>query len=70
MKKKIIAEEKNIVDKKERYLNQYIEEELDLVKSGVLKFNHKNKPPVNSATSLVKDKGIYWKNKYFYEYIT
>ena len=52
----IIAEEKKIIEKKERYLNQYNEAELDWVKSGVLRFYHKNKPPVNSATSLVIDK--------------
>jgi len=52
----IIAEEKKIVDKKERYLNQYNEAELNWVKSGVLRFYHKSKPPVNSATSLVIDK--------------
>ena len=52
----IISEEKKIVDKKERYLNQYNEAELNWVKSGVLRFYHKSKPPVNSATSLVIDK--------------
>jgi hypothetical protein len=49
-------EEKKIVDKKERYANQYNEAELNWVKSGVLRFFHKNKPPVNCATALVLDK--------------
>ena len=52
----IIAEEKKIIDKKERYVNQYNEAELNWVKSGVLRFYHKSKPPVNSATALVFDK--------------
>ena len=52
----IIAEEKKIIDKKERYLNKYNEAELNWVKSGVLRFYHKSKPPVNSVTSLVIDK--------------
>ena len=52
----IIAEEKKIVDKKERYLNQYNEAELNWVKSGVLRFYHKNHPPINSATDLIFDK--------------
>ena len=49
-------EEKKIVDKKERYANQYNEAELNWVKSGVLRFFHKNKPPINCATALVLDK--------------
>jgi hypothetical protein len=49
-------EEKKIVDKKERYANQYNEAELNWVKSGVLRFFHKNKPPVNCATALILDK--------------
>ena len=52
----IISEEKKIIDKKERYLNQYNEAELNWVKSGVLRFYHKSKPPVNSATTLVLEK--------------
>ena len=52
----IIAEEKKIIDKKERYINQYNEAELNWVKSGALRFYNKNKPPINSATALVIDK--------------
>lgn len=55
-KKIINDEEKKIVDKKERYANQYNEAELNWVKSGVLRFFHKNKPPINCATALVLDK--------------
>ena len=56
LEKIINDEEKKIVDKKERYANQYNEAELNWVKSGVLRFFHKNKPPVNCATALVLDK--------------
>ena len=52
----INTEEKKIIDKKERYINQYNEAELNWVKSGALRFYSKNKPPVNSATGLVIDK--------------
>ena len=52
----IKKKKKKIVDKKERYANQYNEAELNWVKSGVLRFFHKNKPPVNCATALVLDK--------------
>jgi hypothetical protein len=52
----IISEEKKVIDKKERYVNQYNEAELNWVKSGALRFYNKSKPPVNSATALVIDK--------------
>ena len=52
----INAEEKKIIDKKERYISQYNEAELNWVKSGALRFYNKNKPPINSATGLVIDK--------------
>ena len=49
-------EEKKIIDKKERYINQYNEAELYWVKSGALRFFHKNSPPINCATGLVVEK--------------
>jgi len=49
-------EEKKMVDKRERYLNQYNEAEKDWIKSNALRFYHKNKPPQNSATSLILEK--------------
>ena len=52
----ITSEEKKVVDKKERYINQYNEAELNWVKSGALRFYNKSKPPINSATALVIDK--------------
>jgi len=52
----INSEESKIIDKKERYINQYNEAELNWVKSGALRFYNKNKPPVNCATGLVIDK--------------
>ena len=52
----IISEENKIIDKKERYINQYNEAELNWVKSGALRFYNRNKPPINSATGLVIDK--------------
>ena len=52
----IIAEEKKVINKKERYVNQYNEAELNWLKSGVLRFYHKSKPPINSATALIIDK--------------
>ena len=52
----ITSEEKKVIDKKERYVNQYNEAELNWVKSGALRFYNKSKPPVNSATALVIDK--------------
>ena len=52
----INSEEIKIIDKKERYINQYNEAELNWVKSGALRFYNKGKPPVNCATSLVLDK--------------
>ena len=50
------AEEKKIIDKKERYLNQYNEAEKYWVKSGALRFYKKSDPPKNSATALVIEK--------------
>ena len=52
----INAEEKKIIDKRERYISQYNEAELNWVKYGALRFYNKNKPPINSATGLVIDK--------------
>jgi hypothetical protein len=52
----ITSEEKKVVDKKERYINQYNEAELNWVKSGALRFYNKSKPPINCATGLVIDK--------------
>ena len=52
----ILSEEKKKIDKKERYISQYNEAELNWVKSGVLRFYHKNHPPINSATDLIFDK--------------
>ena len=52
----INSEENKIIDKKERYINQYNEAELNWVKSGALRFYNKSKPPINSATGLVIDK--------------
>ena len=52
----INSEENKIIDKKERYINQYNEAELNWVKSGALRFYNKNKPPINCATGLVIDK--------------
>lgn len=50
------AEEKKIIDKRERYLNQYNEAEKYWVKSNALRFYKKSDPPKNSATALVIEK--------------
>jgi hypothetical protein len=50
------AEEKKIIDKRERYLNQYNEAEKYWVKSNALRFYKKSDPPKNSATGLVIEK--------------
>ena len=49
-------EEKKKIDKKERYLNKYLEAEKYWVKSNALRFYKKSSPPQNSATGLVLDK--------------
>ena len=51
-----LSEEKKKIDKKDRYMSQYNEAERNWLKSGVLRFYHKNKPPINSATGLIIDK--------------